>query len=174
MIGPLLCGAMLILSLMRVAVPFGQRMTGDVIGVVPLGYRERLRLQRINVYLLGAALLLGTVGGWLRAPLNVLVMLAMFVILSIPVQYIFTTTGVARNRVVFRQWSEFDGYEEQTAQIVLRGTKGAGRFVLLLAPDQHADVVRLLARTLPDAASQPLASPAPTRGKSKRGRTAAA
>ncbi len=72
---PLLCGAMLILTLMRVAVPFGQAMTGKEISVIPLRFRERVRLQRTNFYLLGALLLLGTIG-WLRTPLNLIVILA--------------------------------------------------------------------------------------------------
>jgi len=177
---PLLCGAMLILTLMRVAVPFGQAMTGQAIGVIPLRFRERLRLQRTNIYLLGALLLLGTIGGWLRTPLNLIVILAIYVIVSIPVQYTLTTAGVARNRVVFRRWDEFRGLREDTGRIVLLGNDGMADFPLLLAPVQHAEVLRLLhSAGVENATGSFTASPKGTRGgranvtrNTGRGRTA--
>jgi len=147
MIVPLLCGMMLILTLMRVAVPIGQPVTGTLIGAAPLRFRERIRLQRTNVYMIGIILLLGTLGGWLRAPINLVVVLATFVIVSIPVQYTFSTEGIARNRVVFRRWDEFSAIADGRGRILLRGTTGSADFPLLLADDQHAAVMRLLAQT---------------------------
>jgi len=146
MIVPLLCGMMLILTLMHVAVPIGQPVTGDSLGVVPLRFRERIRLQRTNVYVIGIVLLLGTLGGWMRAPINLIVVLATFVIVSIPVQYTFTTEGIARNRVVFRRWDEFSAIADGRDRILLRGASGSANFPLLLADDQHAAVMRLLAQ----------------------------
>lgn len=177
MIGAVLCGCMLIVSLMRVAAPIGQRMTGETLGVIPLGFRERLRLQRVNVYCLGVGLLLGTVGGWLRAPLNIVIVLAAYVIVSIPVQYTFTTAGIARNRVVYRGWDEFSGWTERTGGITLDGVAGAGMFPILLAPGQYDDARRLLATTpLGARATTPIstAPTAPKRGKGKRRRAATA
>jgi len=177
MIAPLLCGMMLIITLMRIAVPIGQPVAGDTLGVVPLRFRERIRLQRTNVYLIGAVLLLGTLGGWMRAPINLIVVLATFVIVSIPVEYTITTEGVARNRVVFRRWDEFIGIADERGRILLRGIPGAANFPLLLADDQHPAVIDLLART-PLGASKPVHPPSiPTarkRGKGKHRRTAAA
>ncbi len=176
MIAPLLCGMMLILTLMRIAVPVGQPVSGDALGVISLGFRERLRLQRTNVYLIGVVLLLGTLGGWIRTPINLIVVLATFVIVSIPVQYTFTTEGVARNRVVFRRWGEFDTITDERGRILLRGIAGAANFPLLLADNQHGDVRAFLART-PLGMPQPAhASPAPRarrRGKHKDRRAAA-
>jgi len=172
MIVPLLCGMMLILTLMRVAVPVGQPVTGDVIGTVPLHFRERVRLQRTNVYLIGVVLLLGTLGGWLRAPINLIVVLATFVIVSIPIQYTFTTEGIARNRVVFRRWDEFSAIADGRGRILLRGVPGAANFPLLLADDQHAAALHLLATT-PLGAPHPASSPAMRkRGKHKHRGTA--
>ncbi len=177
MIAPLLCGMMLILTLMRVAVPIGQPITGEVLGAVPLRFRERLRLQRTNIYLIGVVLLLGTLGGWMRAPINLVVVLATFVIVSIPVHYTFTTAGIARNRVVFRSWDEFGAIADQRGRILLIGTAGATNFPLLLADDQHVEVMRQLAATplgtpgLPDAPLAPPSSPARKRGKGKNRRT---
>ncbi len=144
MIVPLLCGVMLILTLMRVAVPIGQPVTGALLGAAPLRFRERMRLQRTNIYLIGVVLLLGTLGGWMRAPINLIVVLATFVIVSIPVQYTFTTEGIARNRVVFRRWEEFSAIADQRGRILLRGAARSADFALLLADDEHAAVMRLL------------------------------
>lgn len=170
MIAPLLCGMMLILTLMRIAVPIGQPVTGDVLGVVPLRFRERVRLQRTNVYLLGVVLLLGTLGGWMRVPINLIVVLATLVIVSIPVQYTFTTEGIARNRVVFRRWEEFDAIADERGRILLHGIAAAANFPLLLADDQHGEVRDLLARTALGAPKPVHASPTPgirKRGKNK-------
>ena len=161
MIAPLLCGMMLILTLMRVAVPIGQPVTGHLLGTMPLRFRERIRLQRTNVYLIGVVLLLGTLGGWLRAPINLIVVLAAFVIVSIPVQYTFTTEGIARNRVVFRRWDEFSAVADERGRILLRGVPGSANFPLLLADDQHAAVLRLLSTApvgVPEGAG-PVSSP---------------
>lgn len=175
MIVPLLCGMMLILTLMRVAVPVGQPVTGDVIGAMPLRFRERIRLQRTNVYLIGVVLLLGTLGGWLRAPINLIVVMATFVIVSIPIQYTFTTEGIARNRVVFRHWGEFSAIADERGRILLSGAPGSANFPLLLADDQHETVMHLLATTplgIPER-THPTSSPTMRkRGKHKKQRTA--
>lgn len=178
MIVPLLCGLMLLITLMRVAVPVGQQVTGEVLGVVPLGYRERVRLQRVNVYLIGAMLLLGTLGGWMRAPISIMVILAAFVIFSIPVQYTITTAGIARNRSIFREWGEFTGFADERGRILLQGKSRPANLSLLLATDQHAEALRLLEQT-PLAAPKRAHSPSPpatTRkhSKNKQRRTATA
>ncbi|MHB8647511.1 MAG: hypothetical protein ACYDAR_17145 [Thermomicrobiales bacterium] len=173
MIAPLLCGMMLILTLMRVAVPIGQAVTGNVLGLIPLRFRERMRLQRTNIYLIGVLLLLGTVGGWLRAPINLIVVLATFVIVSIPVRYTITTDGIARNRVVFRRWEEFSAIANQRGRMLLRGVPGATDFPLLLADDQHETARCLLAVTplgISDGAQR--ISATRKRGKHKDRRTA--
>lgn len=168
MIVPLLCGMMLILTLMRVAVPVGQPIAGDPLGVTPLRFRERIRIQRMNVYMIAIVLLLGTLGGWMRAPINLIVVLAIFAIVSIPVQYTFTTEGIARNRVVFRRWDEFSAIADGRGRILLRGAPGLADFPLLLADDQHAAIMHLLAQTslgIPEHAR--LASPSVARKRRK-------
>ncbi len=175
MIAPLLCGMMLILTLMRVAVPVGQPLTGDPLGTVMLRFRERIRLQRTNVYLIGVVLLLGTLGGWMHAPINVIVVLATFVIVSIPVQYTVTTEGIARNRVVFRRWDEFTGIADERSRILLRGVPGSANFSLLLAHDQHEAVMQLLSTTplaTPQRAHPTSSSTMRKRGKHKQHDTA--
>ena len=55
-----LFGAMLIVMLMRVAAPLGVRIEGEPIGRISLGWSEQVRLQRTNVYAIGAVLLLAS------------------------------------------------------------------------------------------------------------------
>src|SRR6266542_6066813 len=106
-----LFGSMLIVMLLRIAPPLGVRIDGEPIGKVTLGMRERVRLQRTNVYAIGAMLLVTAFAGDMPLILQGAVMLGVLAILAIPVRYVFTTRGVAMNRTVFRTWSEFQDIE---------------------------------------------------------------
>src|ERR1700704_4256965 len=100
-----LFGSMLIVMLIRVAGPLGVRIEGEPIGRISLGWSERVRLQRTNVYAIGAVLLLASVTSRLPLVGVLAVMLGILAILAIPTRYVLTTNGVALNRTVFRQWT---------------------------------------------------------------------
>jgi hypothetical protein len=53
-----LLASMLIIMLMSIMLPFGAKITGKKVGAIRLNFRERLLLQRINIYAIGFVLLL--------------------------------------------------------------------------------------------------------------------
>lgn len=143
-----LFGLMLIIMLMRVGVPIGARLYGGRITEVRLSFAERVRFHRTNVYLIGLVLLLGAVVGWLHPAVQLLVLGAVFTILTIPTRYIVTSEGVALNHVVFRAWTEFRGVEESRGGLRLRARDGYRDFLVTLAPHRRNQTRRILERAM--------------------------
>src|SRR4051812_41572595 len=112
-----LFGAMLIVMLLRVALPIGVRVPGTPVGRISLTLTERVRLQRTNVYAIGAVLLLCAATQAIPLAVELFVVVGVFAILAIPARYTLTTEGIAFNRTVFRPWSEFEGFESTNAGV---------------------------------------------------------
>ena len=138
-----LFGLMLIITLMRVALPVGAQVEGRVVREFRLSFRERLRLQRTNVYLIGTALLIGGLAGWLPVFVELVVVLGVFAILAIPARYILTDQGIALNHVVFRPWKEFRCIEDAGRSLCLRGFPGYRDFHLIVGPSRRTEVRRV-------------------------------
>jgi len=146
----LLLVLMLSMTAMRVFMPIGAKVEGKPFGVITLSFRERLLLQRTNVYLVGAVILLGAVTGMLTGPLETIALLAMFAILTIPARYRFTSQGVALNHVVFRDWSEFSGYREERSRLVLEAKEGRDFRIVVTGTNSEA-AKKALGRLLPQS-----------------------
>ncbi len=144
----LLLALMLGIAAMRVYLPMGAKIEGKPLGVITLTFRERMLLQRTNLYMIGAVVLLGAVSGFLSGPLEMVALLATFVILMIPVRYRLTSQGIALNNVVFRSWTDFRGYREERASIVLDAVEGQRRFRLHLLGANRNVAVKALSRIL--------------------------
>jgi hypothetical protein len=140
-----LFGLMLIITLMRVALPVGAQVEGRVVREFRLSFRDRLRLQRTNVYLIGTALLIGGLAGWLPVFVELVVVLGVFAILAIPARYIVTDQGIALNHVVFRPWKEFRCIEDAGRALCLRGIPGYRDFYLIVGPSRRTEVRRVAA-----------------------------
>ena len=162
-----LFGSMLIVMLVRVAAPLGVRIDGDRIGRISLGWRERVRLQRTNVYAIGAVLLLASATSDLPLVEVLAVIVGILAILAIPTRYVLTTRGVALNRTVFRPWTDFTGYETDSNGIRLVPTPGVRSFRLVMSPPKSQEVARTLQRYL---ARHPRAGSDATRWSKVRGR----
>lgn len=163
----LLLGSMLIITLMRVAVPLGQPIAGKALLRFDLTYRERMLLHRTNLYAIGVVLLLAAWSNVLPLLAELAVILATFVIIMMPTRYIITSEGVALNNVVFRRWSEFSGVEVRRGRIRLLGLPGNAPFTigLLVArrPTVLPSIERLIGHPTPNATP-----PSPPRRVRKR------
>jgi hypothetical protein len=162
----LLLALMLTLTAMRVFMPIGAKVEGKPFGVLTLTFRERMLMQRTNMYLVGAVILLGAVTGMLTGPLETVAVLAMFGILTIPARYRFTSEGVAMNNVVFRRWSEFSGYREERSRLVLEAKEGRD-FRLVVTGSNSEAAKKALSRLLPQ--STPAKTPRGRRIEAKAG-----
>ncbi|WP_376788632.1 hypothetical protein [Thermoflexus sp.] len=128
-------------TLWRAWLPIGVTAPGRLLLEVPLGWRERWRWHRKNLYALAILILLGSLGGWL--PLLGQGMIAGFalLVLLLPLRYRFTEEGVALNNVFFRQWEEFRAYRAEPWGIRLEGN---GPMLSLYLPPEARDRVRAL------------------------------
>jgi hypothetical protein len=149
----LLFASMLYVMLMRVYLPMGAKLRGKVTRRVSLSLVERFLWQRVNLYAIGAVLLLMIVTRSVATPAEVLVLLTAQVILALPLRCIVTSEGVALNNVVFRPWSDFAGFSVAPRRVVLIGRAGTRPMsVPLLAGHQKA-LVTALKRHLPEVRS---------------------
>ncbi len=139
-----LFGLMIILMLMQVRVPIGQQVTGQVLGEHRLSLRERMLVQRRNLYAMGLILLLGTLGGWVTYPLELVVIAIAFAILLVPARYLFTSEGVALNNVLFRRWADFENYAVQGTRIRLNAPGRFASYSLFVSPSRQPEVLKLL------------------------------
>ena len=142
----LLFGTMLMSMLTRVFLPLGQKTEGMVISTVNLPYRYRLLYHRTSIYLLGTAVVLGGIGGWLNTMFEVIIIMATFAIVSIKICYTFTSQGVALNNVVFRSWSEFSDYTQEPRYLRLVAKLEMRDFKLLLPGQEQAAIDTMLAK----------------------------
>jgi hypothetical protein len=124
----ILLALMLAIAAMRVYLPSGAKVEGKPLGVITLSFRERLLVQRTNLYLIGIVVLIGVLGGFLTGPLEMVALLATFAVLLIPVRYRITSQGIALNNVVFRSWTDFRGYREERGSVVLDAVEGQRKF----------------------------------------------
>ena len=143
--------AMLIVAVIRVHAPFGQKAEGTPIGRITLSMRERMLVQRTNMYLLGIVILLTAVGGFLGGPLELVAIVAALAVISIPVRYTLTSRGIAMNNVVFRSWTDFTGYREERSGLVLLGVTGQRNFRVHVLGANRVIAVKALTRLLPAA-----------------------
>jgi hypothetical protein len=143
-----LFGAMLIVMATRVAPPLGVRIEGDPIGRITLGMRERVRLQRTNIYAIGLVLLLVTATSSLPLIAELAVIVGVLAILAIPTRYVLTTEGIALNRTVFRRWSEFEAFEVDAGGIKFVPRSGLRGFRIVTTAAKSQEISRTLRRFL--------------------------
>jgi hypothetical protein len=139
---------MFIIALTRVYLPRGTKIEGKPLGVISLSYRERLLLQRTNLYLIGFVMLIGVASGFLNGALELVAVLATFALTTIPARYTITNSGIAFNNVVYRPWSDFTGYREERRSIVLEAVEGQRDFRLHVLGANSAVAVKALARIM--------------------------
>lgn len=146
MLPVLLLACMLIIMLMRIAVPISAKTEGKPVKEIGLSFRERILLQRINIYAIGAVLLLTTVTGILPSFWEIIVVCAAIMLLLMRVRYIISNKGVAMNNVVYRPWSDFKGFEVGRRYIRLVPRDGLRPFDLRVL-DKHQEEATALVRS---------------------------
>ncbi len=108
-------------TLWRAWLPVGVAAPGRLLLEVPLGWRERWRWHRKNLYALAILILLGALGGWLPLLGQGMIAGLALLVLLLPLRYRFTEEGVALNNVFFRRWEEFRAYRAEPWGIRLEG-----------------------------------------------------
>jgi hypothetical protein len=150
---------MLLVTLMRVYLPKGTRRTGKDLKTVRLSLVERFLLHRVNLYAVGAVLLMMTLTHSISSQGQFIVLLLTQLIVFIPAKYSFTSTGVGLNNVVFRPWGEFKGFTLSSRRVTLVGREGTRALTIPLLSEHQKEVVPALRRHLTELTHREEARP---------------
>ena len=144
----LLLMSMFVIAVMRIYLPIGVQTSGKPLATISLALSERFQFHRLNLYLIGGVLLIGTLGEFVTGALLFVSILGCFALLTAPVRYAFTEAGIAVNNVVFREWSDFTGVRELRAHVVLVGVEGQRDLRLHVAGNNRRHAIQIINRCI--------------------------
>jgi len=136
----LLIGCFFMMMFVRIGLPIGVKATGKDVGKVALTFRERMLMHRVNMYALGALLILGAVGQWFSTPVEIAFILLSLGIVNLPMCYTFTQEGIACNNVLFRRWKEFEYSRVHGAYLTLMPRDGYAPLKLVVMTSRHRTI----------------------------------
>lgn len=106
--------ALLLMNMMAKARPqIKEPVPGKALKSLPMGLASRFRLQRSNIMALLTGLVFGLVTGWLSLSTAGIVTAIALTTIFLPMQYTFTTKGIALGQGMFYPWSDFSGFSTQ-------------------------------------------------------------
>ncbi len=151
---------MLSYMLMKSWLPFAPKRPGEVLLVVPIGLMQRVLVHRTPAMVLMAYLLLGNVPAlaevWLIPGTQAIGIVGLFIVLILPLRYVFTDRGVALNNGVPRLYRSFRRFDTRPGKrlladnvtVFLRGRKTEkgqiASYALYIPSAAQADVLRVL------------------------------
>src|SRR5579885_2922685 len=145
----LLVGCCFVLMFIRTGLPFGIQAEGRTVARVALTFRERLVLHRMNMYALGALLILSAIGKWFSFPVELALILVALAVVNLPITYRFSSEGIACNNVLFRRWKEFEYVGVHGAHLTLMPRQGYAPLRLVVQASRQKEVLPHFQRFLP-------------------------
>jgi hypothetical protein len=150
----------LAMIVLRFRQPWVRTPTGPDVRRYPIPFQVRLRLQRANVYGLGALLLLGSIGGWMPPIIFLAVVFFTIAVMAIPLNYVLTERGIATGRSNPRPWRDFRNVQELPKRARLLGQDDTRMDVWLPGSDRSnqallTDLRRMVHRGIVDAPIPP-------------------
>jgi len=123
-------------------------MPGEVRARIKLNFWQKMMVHRISLYALGVVLVLGLIAGWLNGVLEWSTMAIAFAILLMPMNYTFTSKGVAVGDVIFRTWKEFDSFVARGGRITLKHPARFSSLTLYVTPAEREKVLMFISRRI--------------------------
>jgi len=139
--------AILLMNMMAKARPrIKDALPGKKLQTLPMGLVSRFQLQRSTLLALLMGIVFGTATGWLPiSTAGIVASLALLTIL-IPMQYTFTTQGVALGDGVFYPWKGFSGFRANEKKLELTHPSLFGRLTLFVKPAEMTNVLHYVER----------------------------
>jgi len=132
---------MLLMSMIAKAKPFMRHpIPGKFIRKMPMSFWARVQFQRPALVAIVFGTGFGVAAGWL--PGNAAFMLGAMVgvVMIMPMDYTFTTEGVAFGGGVFYRWNEFTGVRKQQSRVFLETPKAMRNMTLHLNPVEMSQI----------------------------------
>jgi len=139
--------AILLMNMLAKARPrIKDAMPGKKLKTLPMGFTSRFQLQRSALLALLMGVVFGTATGWLPiSTAGIVTALALLTILM-PMQYTFTTQGVALGGGVFYPWKGFSGFIAGEKRLELTHSSLFGRLTLFVKPAEMTNVLQYVER----------------------------
>ena len=139
--------AILLMNMMAKARPrVKETMPGKKLKSLPMGFVSRFQLQRSSLLALLVGVVFGASTGWLSLSTAGIVATLALLTLLIPMQYTFTTHGVALGEGMFYPWKGFTGYNVGEKQLELSHPSLFGRLTLFVKPAEMTNVLETVER----------------------------
>ena len=139
--------AILLMNMMAKARPrIKDAMPGRKLQTLPMGFVSRIQLQRSSLLALLMGVVFGTATGWLPISTAGIVTLIALLTILLPMQYTFTTRGVALGDGVFYPWKGFSGFVAETRKLELNHPSLFGRLTLFIKPAEMDNVLHYVER----------------------------
>jgi len=139
--------ALLLMNMWAKARPrMKEAMPGKKLKSAPMGLLSRFQLQRSSLLALLMGIVLGLATGWL--PVSMVGIVAGLAILTIllPMQYTFTTQGIALGDGIFYPWTDFSGFVTKEKRLELTHPSLFGRLTLFVNPADMTNVLQYVER----------------------------
>lgn len=136
---------MLLMSMIAKARPFMRNpIPGKSIKTLPMGFWARVQVQRSALLAIVFGIGFGVAAGWLPGNAAFVLAAMVCVVLLMPMNYTFTTEGVAFGGGVFHGWDEFSGVRKDQSRVVLEAPKAMRSKTLYVNPAEMSQVFRKL------------------------------
>lgn len=121
-------------------------MPGKKLKTLSMGFMSRFQLQRSSLLALLMGVLFGTSTGWLPVSTGGLVAALALLAILLPMQYTFTSQGVALGDGVFYPWKGFSGFVAREKRLELTHPSLFGRLTLFVKPADMNSVLQYVER----------------------------
>jgi hypothetical protein len=135
--------ALLLMNMLAKARPrIKESMPGKKLKTLPMGFVSRFQLQRSGLLALLTGVVFGVATGWLPISTAGIVTALAVITLLLPMQYTFTTEGVALGDGVFYPWNDFSGFVPGKKSLTLTHSSFFGRLTLFVIPAEMTSVLQ--------------------------------
>ena len=139
--------ALLLMNMLAKARPkIKDAMPGKKLKTLPMGFVSRFQLQRSSLLALLTGVVFGTATGWLPVSTAGIVGAMAIVTMLLPMQYTFTTQGVALGDGIFYPWHDFSGFIAKEKSLELNHPSFFGRLTLFVKPAEMTNVLQYVER----------------------------
>lgn len=121
-------------------------LPGKKLKTIPMGILSRFQLQRSSFLALLMGVVFGASTGWLPMSTAGLVTALALLTILLPMQYTFTTQGVALGDGVFYPWNGFSGFRANGKKLELTHPSFFGKLTLFVKPAEMNSVLQYLER----------------------------
>src|SRR5512145_2957608 len=115
---------------------------GKALKTLPMGLQARMQIHRSALVAIGFALIFGVSAGWMEPGMAFIIAAFCMAVVLLPMQYTFTSQGVALGEAIFRSWDEFSGVQFDAKQIKLQHPRWFGRLTLFIKPEDLESVFK--------------------------------